>query len=519
MRSSLGGFAFVMLTACGVFGTTDDPDNTAPPEAPAVGGPAPAGVYVSSSKGSDDGSGSVERPIKTLKAGFAAAKAQGVPVIVCSEQYEEAVVLFDGMTAYGYFDCGVTPWARIARHAIVRSPSSPAVSAKGLTARAHLEGFDFIAPDLDHAPATDAAGTSIALEVRDTRDLTILDSTLHAGKGAPGTDGKQGPVNSHTTASDGMNATDQGPGVCGASCTFRAVHGANGGVTTCAIGPSGGPGGRGGDGQWYDNGAPAGVNGDYRGLPFVATAATGVGALNENAAGTGHGLAAARAADGVEGKDGVNGTWLLTAVGFARGNGTAGTAGGPGQGGGGGAGSRSYFSPTGGAGSSPIGGANPEYYQSATGGGGGGGGCGGQPGSPGTGGGASIGALVVQSGVTFERVRIEASAGGRAGMGNLGTPGIEGGKGGQGTTHTVATTGKGGDGGTGGSGGASGHGAPGPSIALAYDRKPVLTQVDLLPGEAGAGQPELRRIAGGSVGTKTLPSSATTSEKEYEIKH
>ena len=125
---------------------------------------------------------------------------------------------------------------------------------------------------------------------------------------------------------------------------------------------------------------------------------------------------------------------------------------------------------------------------------------------------------MISSGVSFERTRIETSAGGRAGKGNLGTTGIVGGTGGAGTVHTISTTGKGGDGGIGGNGGASGHGAPGPSIALAWSKtKPTLTEVDLAPGAAGAGQPALSKVVGGTVGTKFLPAVTGESKAEHEI--
>lgn len=159
---------------------------------------------------------------------------------------------------------------------------------------------------------------------------------------------------------------------------------------------------------------------------------------------------------------------------------------------------------------------NNTYYATASGGGGGGGGCGGQPGTPATGGGASIGALVVKSAVSFERARIESSNGGRAGLGNLGTAGIPGGNGGLGTSHGVPTTGKGGDGGSGGDGGASGHGAPGPSIAIAYTEKPVMAEVDLAPGRAGDGQPELKQPTSPTT-ARTLPAITGESKAEHVI--
>lgn len=535
MRKLLIGVVASSLVACGVFGSDEAPskepetalpppstpdDNAKPPEA--VGGQPPVGIYVSSSQGADDGTGSSVRPLKTLAKAFEVAKAKGLRVVACAEEYAENVTVIDGVSAYGYYDCKKTPWERGAPRAVVRAPASPAVVAKGITLPTRFEGFEVRSPDLEGAPATDTAGSSIALDVRDSNGLTVSEALLHAGSGAPGTDGADGPLNSRTAASNGVAAVDQHSTLCPAfmeasgKCGSIKVPGPAGGVTTCAIGPSGGPGGQGGDGQIWLSGSPGSETGDQRGRPLVATPGTGVGALNETADGLQKGLAAVRGADGAEGVDGKNGAWSFTADGFARGNGTAGEAGKPGQGGGGGAGSRGWFAADGKPTSAPP---TTPYAMSPTGGGGAGGGCGGQPGTPGTGGGASVGALVLASHVTFERTRIEASNGGRAGKGNLGTPGIVGGTGGFGTVHTVSTTGKGGDGGAGGSGGASGHGAPGPSIALAYSKtKPTMTtEVDLAPGSGGAGQPTLTRVVGGTVGTKTLPAVTGESKREYEI--
>jgi len=537
MRSVLLGLMATTVVACGVFGSTDDApakedpglpppstpqDNSTPP--PAVGGEAPVGVYVSSSQGQDDGSGSAVRPLKTLARAFALAKEKGLRVIACAEEYAENVTLIDGVSAYGYYDCKKTPWERGAPRAIVRAPASPAVIAKGITQPTRLEGFEVRSPDLDGTPATDTEGTSIALEVRGSNGLTVSEVLLHAGKGAPGTDGVEGPLNSRTATSNGTAAVDQHTTLCPAfleasgKCGTIKVPGPAGGVTTCAIGPAGGPGGQGGDGRIYViNKQPGTELGEQHGRPLVGTTSTGVGAANANPSALGIGAAALRGANGTEGTDGQNGTWSLAASGFVRGNGTQGGAGGPGQGGGGGAGTGAGFQSNGAVGF-PVGLLNTDYFATATGGGGAGGGCGGQAGTPATGGGASVGALVIDSVVTFERSRIESSSGGKAGKGNLGTSGTTGGTGGDGAVQTISVTGKGGDGGPGGNGGASGHGAPGPSIALAYStKKPTLTAVDLAPGPAGAGQPQLSKLVGGTVGTKLLPAATGESTAEYAI--
>lgn len=537
MRSSIFAVMSVALVACGVFGS-DDPDpepaTTPTPEeekqkaeensqAPAAGKPL-VGIFVSSSKGNDEGSGSMERPLKTLARALALGKATGTRVLVCAEDYPESVTLVDGVSAFGNIDCKVSPWVSgsTARARIV-SPTSPAVTAKDLKLPTKLESFEVIAPDLDGSPATDDAGTSIALDVRASTGLVVVASLLHAGKGAPGTDGTEGPVNVLAAAAEGVAAVDQAVNLpCNTmivlDCGNVRVTGAAGGTPGCSIGPSGGPGGKGGDGRWYANNVEATVTAQFQGLPLVASASTAKGGVNASASGYGIGQSGAAGVPGGEGKDGANGVSSLTPAGFVRGNGTAGTAGDPAGGGGGGAGTAYQWNANGGFESpipSPL---QSPYRRTATGGSGGAGGCGGQPGTPATGGGASIGALLVGSSATFERTRVESSAGGRAGKGNLGTSGTAGGRGGNGTAHGgILTAGRGGDGGPGGNGGASGHGAPGPSIAIAYTEKPVLTAVDLAPGPAGEGQPELKRT-GASGLVKVLPAAVGESKQEYVIK-
>jgi hypothetical protein len=325
-------------------------------------------------------------------------------------------------------------------------------------------------------------------------------------------------VNPRTNAtSDGTAGADQTSRTCPQPliplpvCQFsRTVPGRPGGATTCAIAPNGGAGGAGGDPRWY-SGATESSGSPYelRGRPTTATPATAAGGANTNPNGFGFGTNGANGSAGADGPDGANGTWALSAAGFVRGNGTAGGGAEPGQGGGGGGSPRGFFDANGVESSVPT----NTYWNTAAGGGGGGGGCAGQAGTPATGGGASIGAFVVGSTLTFERVRIESAGGGRAGKGNLGSAGTAGGGGGAAVAHGAAViAGAGGSGGSGGSGGASGHGAPGPSIALAYaSERPTLNETELAPGPAGAGQPELRRAA------QVLPAVTGASLAESKI--
>lgn len=531
---SLIPFCSLGLVACGIFGATDSShvdEAASSPDAssgeadaalPPVGSAAPPGIYVSASRGRDDGDGSSTAPLKTLTRALAVGKDFGLPVIACAEQYPEALVLVDGVSAYGYYDCTKTPWERGAPRALVLAPTSPAVAARGIVAPTRLVGFEVRSPDLDSSPATDGSGTSVALEIRASKGLSVGESLFHAGKGAPGTDGTPGLPNARTGASDGVDGVAQHERTCpplmlgGTVCSAIRISGSAGGTTTCTIGPSGGPGGAGGDGRIWLNRQMGTQPGEQHGGALVATTSTAVGGLNTDMpqVGLGVGLKGAAGAAGADGPDGVNGAWSLSSMGFTRGTGTAGGPGAPGQGGGGGGGTGSAFAPGGAI--SPT--AGSMVYATATGGGGGAGGCGGQPGTPGLGGGASIGALVIDSVVSFDHVRIEAAQGGRGGMGNLGTIAIAGGTGGLGTVVGVDRTGAGGAGGAGGEGAASGHGAPGPSIALAYSKsRPMTTATDLVAGPAGEGQPASMRSSLGGSGTKVLPGVAGDSLKEYVI--
>jgi hypothetical protein len=533
------GITLASLTACGVFGSdppaaataapasgsTDvapPPSNATPADnatPPPVGGPASdMGLFVSSSRGADDGTGTATHPLKSLKAAFAIAQAKNLQVVVCAEEYAENVEVINGVSAYGNYDCSKMPWVSSATlKAIVRAPNSPAVIAKNITLPTHLDGFELRSPDLGQIMASDDTASSIALEVHDSTALIVSNSLVHAGTGAAGTDGTDGAANT-LTGTSGLPAQNQNTRTCvlgPLACLGQTVPGTAGGTTACAIGPAGGAGGQGGPGQWYSSPGvfPQGWTG--HGLPQAATATTASGGAVVFRAQPG-----AAGAAGADGTDGTNGAWAISASGFVRGNGSAGGAGSPGQGGGGGAGIQDWYDAAGAFTSNPT---NSTYVATATGAGGGAGGCAGQPGAPATGGGASIGALVMQSTVTFDHLVIETSAGGAAGKGNLGTPGTDGSVGGAGIYVTansggvvteVSVTGSGGNGGAGGGGGASGHGAAGPSIAIAFSKTaPTMTEVTLTPGAGGAGQPALMQ------GASSLPAVADgESLQTYEIK-
>ena len=528
MRSFIVALGCLAVVACGNFdatsredatgssgsgaGSSDDspaatnntPDDNAK-GGPPVGTPPLQGVFVSASRGSDTGSGTMDSPLKSLAPALVLAKSKNLPVNACAEVYAESLTVSDGVSMYGYFDCSVSPWVRGTKRSQIASPSSPAITAHATTQTTRIEGFDAHAPDVDGAPATDTVGSSIGLDVRDSQALTISEALVHAGNAAGGVDGTDAPINSVTSMFYPRASQNQEQAFCNSSvedCATKVIEGPLGGSITCAIGPNGGPGGHAGDPLFIANQKPStGTPRNPQARPLNATAAT-AGENDDGAAGT-------------EGNNGAVGVWLLGASGFVRGNGAPGSSGAPGQGGGGGLSSTNWWGPDGYPTVYP---ADKPYAVTARGGGGGWGGCPGQAGTPGTGGAASIGALVIASTVTFENVTIESSAGGRAGKGALGSPGTPG-LAGSGVNYVIGGTTasyRGGAGGAGGGGGGSGHGAPGPSIALAYSGvHPTLTSTQLMPGPAGAGQPELRQSS--PVGDKVVPAVVGISEAEHHI--
>lgn len=504
-----------LAAACSVFGSSSEPSPSASPQdnaLPPLDGSPIAGVFVSTSLGSDDAPGTAGRPVKTLKKAFALANEQKQRVIACAETYEENLTLVDGVSAYGYYECAVAPWKRGDRRAVVKAPASPAVLARGLTLPTRIEGFAIHAPDLEGTVAAAGNAASVALEVRDSKGLIVSESLLHGGAGAHGEEGKEGAVNVESgTSTGGAGEPQAGFASCTAvqavfavalCASLTTIGGGRGGKSTCASGASGGPGGDGGDGEWFNpGGRTTEPTRNVHGRPLVATAQTSVGGAEM--------LPGAPGVRGKDGTNGANGAWSLTAAGFAVGNGTAGTDGDPGRGGGGGGGAHDYRC-AGGLSCSPAGSA---YFYTASGAGGGAGGCAGIAGTAATGGGATIGALVIKSTIAFERTRIETARGGQGGKGTLGSVGLAGGLVQVGTTYSGSGLG----GGAGGSSGVSGHGDAGPAIALAYaGTRPLTTAVELVPGPAAPGQPELRKVV--ATGTKYVIPVAGQAMPEYEIK-
>ena len=512
--SSLAAPAVVLLVgACSVFGT-EDPGSQAqeapppPPQDPATNANPPVtgaplvGVFVSSSRGRDEASGnSGPEALKTLGAAIKRAKERGQRVLACAETYTESVVLVDGVSMFGGFDCSQADgWRAGPTRTRIEAPTSPALAATGINLETRVDGFELTAPSFDKEAPSDAPRSSVGAEIRGSARLTIANSILRAGAAGSGKDGVEGATNVENATAFARTGGDATPAGSSNLCPYfggcagrTSFGGSFGGTSSCAVGAAGGPGGRGGDGQLL-GGAGVCAAIEVRGQPFVATASTAKGSIgycqDYNSGGPvrffyGGGD---RGANGADGADGTNGTWSLSQTGeFVAGAGTAGKDASPGQGGGGGGGANFNSNCNS---LCPNGPALTAYRWSSAGGGGGAGGCAGLAGTPGTGGGASIGALVVDSPLTFVGTRLASAQGGAGGAGTLGSAGLAGANGGA----TADQGGSGGVGGRGGAAGLSGHGAPGPSIALAYSgQRPSLETSELVPGPGGDGRSALTK--------------------------
>ncbi|MBX3209812.1 MAG: hypothetical protein KF764_32570 [Labilithrix sp.] len=501
-----------------------------PPPPIEVGGTAPPeGVFVSASKGAPGNDGAQRRPLKTLADAIALAKQKKMPVIACAETYPEAVTLADGVTMFGYFDCSnLEEWKRITTRAVIESPTSPAVLVEGMSLITRFEGFEVRAPDLTSPGSADVvAQTSYAMIIRGSSNLWIDEVTLRGGKGQDGVDGVQPAPNQElnsTSAAWGGGAKAQDtlcrpPQDTPLFCfNVSSTSGSPGGTSRCSIGPSGGAGGRGGDGPFFRDGVRVAITqAQATGKAAPKNTPTAVG----GAGGATVATPTALGQDGTPGPTGdlgENGGWSVNENGIAPGNGAAGTNGQPGQGGGGGGGGEFWYTANYAVQTPPMSG---NRYGLA-GAGGGAGGCAGIAGTPGTGGGGSVGLFIASStAIKIAHSRIESAKGGRAGVGALGTPGLSGGAPGKGRFESdevgrpEAIYGlRGGAGGNGGAAGMSGNGSPGPSLALVYNGSRVAIDqatTGIFVGQAGDGVP-----ATTSAG-KTRPAVVGVAKQEHSF--
>ena len=418
------------------------------------------GIFVSSSKGTAVGDGTLAKPIGSLDAGIAAAKHAGKRVYACAETYAEAITLQDGVSVFGYFDCN-NGWAVGAGHARVQPTTSPAARASNITTPTRVEAVDIVAPDF-----MDKSQSSIGLIANASPSLTVVHATIHAGTGGKGDAGANGiQLTDSGSAKNGGNTWAEG--VCtGTWCANSVYNAVPGGVNTCSgeAGHDPAPGGSGGFGgkydvqSLYDPNISAwthqwAVNGQSR--------TDGSGGIAGVAQGGTQSVAPANGTHGAAGTDGSSGgsIGVFSASGYANADGVAGTAGLPGQSGGGAAGvaiSNVDYP----AASYPLG--TPGWGEPGP--GGGAGGCPGLAGVAGKGGGASVAIISVQSPFVLDHVTVEATTGGNGGAAGKRSSPTSGGTGGAPVKYTKGA----GSGGMGGLAGVSGNGGGGPSIGMAY---------------------------------------------------
>lgn len=403
------------------------------------------GVFVSAKAGDDvNGTGTRQNPYRTIATGIAHGHATHKRVYVCGDaDYVEAVdIAAEGIALYGGFACAGGNWTYIAEGkfnvAARISPSLATLAAAGsiaaVTAKYLATGLTMMDFEVDAPDASDPGGSSIAMWVYQSQNITLTRVTLKAGLGAPGADpsamnnwpyGEASEPNSVWMV--GNSATGEKGGAIQKCDTFCV----DGNHST---------GGWGGDGN-----ATTASNGVY-GQPVLPTANTNAssGGIAESSSG--------RCTDGMDGawaaaaSGGAGATRYgdLSADGWTPQGGASGLNAGPGQGGGGGGGG----------------------LEAGLGGGGGGGcgGCGGGGGPGGGGGGASFALLSAKSGVTLDACALTAETAGNGGKGAYGQQGQQGGHSGMNSVYGCA----GGNGGMGGPGGGGGGGAGGLSIAIAY---------------------------------------------------
>ncbi len=414
------------------------------PQPGAEGGAPLDGVFVSAKSGHDDtGDGTLAKPLQTLGKAITRAKNIGKSVIACNETYNEAITVGDGVSVYGNYDCSnAKAWIIAATNAILLSPTSPAVTATGISKGTTLGHIDITVPS-----AVAAQINSIGVVATSSHGLELANLKITTGDALTGKDGTNPTQLVNDVGIDGTTPTA--------------------GVNTCggAAGHNGGTGGVGGNyTETCTNSSPK--------LPkhvmILGSKAGSAGSVGS----------------GGDGASNQVGTFALPS-GYVSGDGKNGGDGSAGAGAHGADGSNfDSIDDSGNIGPAM----NPKYVcvcsgntfvgscnvnmvtgsgqtQSLTmGTGGGGGGCPALAGTAGTGGGASIGIVSLVDALTLTTVSIKTGNGGDGGKGTFGTLPTAGGVGGMGTPATGGTY-----------SGVSGSGAGGPSACIAFNVAPRLT--------------------------------------------
>jgi len=470
----------VAMLGCGSAEMSDDHGDPVPPDTapvctnvdPSQAGPDGAcGVFVSSTLGSDDNPGTLERPVRSLEAAFVLALEGSRRVYACAEMFQEQAQVPAGVELWGGLDCA-DGW----RYVGVTEKTTIAPIRAGVIPFRFLPGGG-VARAVDvRAEAADGAQpseSSIAAIVLPGAQVEIVRGELVAGNGAPGADGEQGGGSGAPLA-----VANGAVGLPGAdACGGDVVLGGAPVVTVCDGIES--VSGKGGDGHmtYGEDG------GDGEPWPASNPQGFGLGGYGQNSDHT----QCMSGQVGLAGKDGEHG---LGAVGFGRltldgWQGEKGQRGGdglPGQGGGGGGGRRGPLHYECGPGQPQAG---------ASGGSGGAGGCGGKGAEGGGYGGASIGLISLSDNVTLRATTITTGDGADGGRGGLWQGGGQGGQGGPGGIGVGSSVGActGARGGQGGNGGHGGGGLGGPTLGIAHivEQPVTIEEVTIEIGNAGKG--------------------------------
>ena len=419
------------------------------------------GVFVATS-GAPEAAGTRAAPLSTISAGILKAKLEKKRLYVCAGTYPEPLVLEDGVSIVANLDCFSPQWKEGLSHAVLASPSSPAVTARNIRSATRVDGLDVIAP-----AGTEAEPSSIGLLAVDSVGLTLSGGKVEAQAGFAGKDGV--PLPGYTLRADRAAEPSRAGSQClsgigaGSPCSVpqnagevpfnaRPQNGvAQGGLASCiAEGAAtlSGTGGNGGNGRLYDTSGTAVVFPQTLGTPgSPSTPAQPVGGASS--------LGGAFNGEGYTTGDGQQGNHALTMS----------------IGGAGGMGGTEFTTPG-------------ALRYSSSGSAGGAGGCPGRYGSGGKGGGASVAALLTRSPVRFEKSALRAGNGGSGGAGSYGASPTLGQPGAPAALGGLA----GADGAAGVQAGASGHGAGGPSFGIVHDSagKPTLADSPITHGAAGA---------------------------------
>jgi hypothetical protein len=471
--------------ACTVTSAFDEPDlQFTDSNCDGIDGEVARGAFVDKVNGSDaTGDGTLAKPFKSVQKGVDLAFAQGLrDVYVSQGTYSSATALQlkDGVNIYGGY-LAASGWSRSFGNTVTLSGSTTPVVGNNVN-DVKLQLINVLGQG-----AQTAGASAVAVQLKDSLNVTFEAVLVQAGAGADGVPGQDG-----TAGADGVQGTDGASGheddnplfvsLCGTcgdefssypSCS--PPQGGAGASNAFCSGANGGAGGNSG----YET-----AQGD---LGHASPGGAPGGQANTNGQGTAPAPGVCNGHNGANDStpilDGTGGSNVgtVTSGNYTPADGSDGSDGSPGKGGGGGGGG---------------GGGNHGSCRSwgAAGGGGGAGGCGGTHATGGKGGGASIGVwlqnstLLVQSGTIIGGQGGKGGDGGQGGPAGQGAPGGGSPYGGNGQDD-ASRGGLGGKGGNGSRGGHAGGGGGGPSIGVVSLSSTLTldTSSTATPGHGGQG--------------------------------